>query len=98
MYGRFENGKFRKAKHFIKTDNMTIINPSDEMYKQYGYKKVVEEEFPVLLENQGAELYFEESDNVILKRYKIVELEITDEISEMIEKAQAYDIITGVSE
>ena len=98
MYGKFENGKFKKAKHFIKTNNEVIINPTDEMYEQYGYKKIIEEEFPNLLESQGAEVYYEETDTVILKRYRIIEMEIDPEFSIMQEKAEAYDIITGVTE
>ena len=98
MYGWFENGKFRKAKDFIKTDKETIINPSDEIYKQYGYKKVEEEQFPILLKNQAVEIYYEDADTIILKRYRIIEIEDDDELSEIQEKAKAYDIITGVSE
>ena len=95
MYGRFENGKIKIAKHYIKTNNKTIINPTDAIYKENGYKQIIEEEPPVLLENQGAELYYEEQEDVIIKRYKIVEIENYEDLSTLQEKAEAYDIIVG---
>ena len=34
MYGKLENGRFKKAKHFIVDGEATIINPTDEMYEK----------------------------------------------------------------
>lgn len=96
MFGKLENGRFIKAKHFIQTEKETIINPTGNMYEKYGYKKVVEEEVPELAEGQYTEAYYEETDAEIIKRYRIMEAE-DDGFAEIHEKAEAYDIITGVS-
>ena len=96
MYGKLVDGRLIMAKHFIIDGKTTIINPTDEMYEKYGYKKVIEEEIPALSDNQGAEIYYEETDKEILKRYRVGDIE-DDGYSEMREKAEAYDIITGVS-
>ena len=75
MYGKLENGRFKKAKHFIIDGNVTIINPTDEMYEKHGYKKLVEDEIPELMENQSLEINYEETETEIIKTYKVVKVE-----------------------
>lgn len=73
MYGKLENGKFKKAKHFIIDGKATIINPTDEMYEKHGYKKLVEDEAPQLEENQYLKSYYEETETEIIKHYEVIE-------------------------
>ena len=75
MYGKLENGRFKKAKHFIVDGEATIINPTDEMYEKHGYKKLVEDETPELMENQSLEINYEETETEIIKTYKVVKVE-----------------------
>ena len=75
MYGKLENGRFKKAKHFIIDDKATIINPTDEMYEKHGYKKLVVEEAPELLENQYLDVFYEETETEIIKKFKAVDME-----------------------
>ncbi len=74
IYGKLENGRFIKAKHFIIDENATIINPTDEMYEKQGYKKLIESEMPELEENQSFEISYEETETEIIKTYKVVEI------------------------
>lgn len=71
MFGKLENGRFIKAKHFIQTEKETIINPTDEMYEKYGYKKLVEEEMPEIAENQYLDIFYEETEKEIIKHYEV---------------------------
>lgn len=72
MYGKLENGRFKKAKHFIIDGNATIINPTDEMYEKHGYKKLVESPIPEIEENQSVVVCYEETENEIIKKYQVV--------------------------
>ena len=78
MYGKLENGKFKKAKHFIVDGHATIINPTDEMYEKHGYKKLVEGPVPETKENQTLQVNYEETETEIIKIYKVVEAEDED--------------------
>jgi hypothetical protein len=78
MYGKLENGKFIKAKHFIIDGKATIINPSDEMYEKHGYKRLVEDPMPELKENQTLQVSYEETETEIIKNYNVVEVEDED--------------------
>lgn len=73
MYGKLENGKFKKAKHFIIDGKATIINPTDEMYEKHGYKKLVEGPMPELEENQTFQVNYEETETEIIKHYEAIE-------------------------
>lgn len=76
MYGKLVNGRFIKAKHFIQTEKETIINPTDEMYKKYGFKKLVEDDTPEIAENQYINIFYEETEKEIIKHYDVKEAEI----------------------
>lgn len=78
MYGKLENGRFIKAKHFIIDGKATIINPTDEMYEKHGFKKLVEGPIPELKENQSLQVNYEETETEIIKLYKVVEVEDED--------------------
>lgn len=73
MYGKLENGKFIRAKHFIIDEKATIINPTDEMYEKHGCKKLVEDEAPQLEGNQYLKCYYEETETEIIKHYEVIE-------------------------
>lgn len=80
MYGRLENGKFKKAKHFIVDGKATIINPTDEMYEKYGYKKLRTTEMPEINENQSLVVSYVETDSEIVRLYKVIDL--VDDVTE----------------
>jgi hypothetical protein len=71
MYGKLENGRFIRAKHFIIDEKATIINPTDEMYEKHCYKRLAEEETPELAENQYLKSYYEETETEIIKHYEV---------------------------
>ena len=71
MYGKLENGRFKKAKHFIVDGEATIINPTDAMYEKHGYKKLVEDEIPELMENQYLSVLYDENEKEIKKHYEV---------------------------
>ena len=75
MYGKLENGKFKKAKHFIIDGNATIINPTDEMYARCGYKKVVSDEMPIISDGMSLRFYYTETNDTIIKHYEVVRVE-----------------------
>lgn len=75
MYGKLIDGRLIKAKHFITTEKETIINPTDEMYERYGYKKIKEGAMPELLEGQILQVRYEETENEIIKYYELEEVE-----------------------
>ena len=76
MYGKLVGGRLSKAKHFIATNKETILNPTDEIYREYGYKIVVEDEIPKTGENQVLNVWYEETEDKIVKHYDIEEAEI----------------------
>ena len=75
MYGKLENGRFIKAKHFITTEKETIINPTDEMYEKHGYKRLVEDKIPELSENQYLDVFYDETESEIRKHYEAKTIE-----------------------
>jgi hypothetical protein len=75
-FGKLENGKFIKAKHFIIDGNATIINPSDEMYEKHGYKRLVGSPLPEFEDNQYLECYYEETEKEIIKHYEVKTQEV----------------------
>ena len=76
MYGKLIDGKLIKAKHFIIDGKATIINPTDEMYEEHGYKKVRETEAPDISEGQILKVRYEESENEIRKCYEVEDAEM----------------------
>ena len=78
MYGKLENGKFKKAKHFIIAEGVTIINPTDEMYEKHGYKKLKEATMPDLSDNDSLVVNYVETEKEIMKVYKVVKIENDD--------------------
>ena len=75
MYGKLEDGRFIKAKHFIKTEKETILNPTDEMYERYGFKKVREDELPKIEDGHMLKMWYEETEAEIVKRYDVIAVE-----------------------
>jgi hypothetical protein len=71
MYGKLENGKFIKARPYIVTKEVTILNPTGEIYEKYGYKKLVADTIPELKDGQSVTIFYEETAKEILKHYKL---------------------------
>ena len=67
---KVENGQLIKAPK--KSLKIFIANPTEEQYKFFGYTdKIIEDEPPIIEENQFVEEYYEQIDGVIYKHYHI---------------------------
>ena len=67
---KVENGQLIKAPE--KSLKIFIANPTEEQYKFFGYtNEIVEDEPPIIEENQFIEEYYEQIDNIIYKHYRI---------------------------
>lgn len=67
---KVENERLVKApKNGLK---VFIGNPTEEHYKFFGYtNEIIEDEMPIVEDNQYVEAYYEQQDNIIYKRYRI---------------------------
>ena len=76
---KVENGKLIKApKNGLK---VFIGNPTEEHYKFFGYSNdIVEDEIPTVNDNQYVEEYYEQVDGIIHKRYKVMDVPVSEEI------------------
>ena len=72
MYGKLESGRLVLARHFITTDKETILNPTDEMYEKYGFKKVKEDEMPKIDDGHMLKIWYDETETEIVKRYDVM--------------------------
>ena len=60
-----------------------IANPTPEQYALVGYTdKIVEETIPEEVEGKIIESYYEQSDGVIYKKYRLVDIPDEEEIIE----------------
>lgn len=74
MLGKIINGEFKK--YDGRPVSVYIANPTDEQLKLVGYKPLVEEEQPEYNEQtQILVEHYEETDENIIKSYKVVEIE-----------------------
>ena len=70
MFYKVENGQLIKAPE--KSLKIFIANPTEEQYKFFGYtNQIMEDELPIIKENQYLEEYYEQIDNIIYKHYRI---------------------------
>lgn len=76
MYVKLIDGNLEYAKHFLVDGDVMIINPSDEKYLESGFKTLVREEVPEVLEGQRLEVFYEETEDEVLQKWEVVELPI----------------------
>lgn len=60
----------------LEYDNKQVINPRDEDFLQAGYKELIETEEPSYnLDTEYLQVYYEEKENKIFQKYKVLKLE-----------------------
>lgn len=70
------NVKYANYKKILKYDNKQVINPRDENFIEAGYKELIETEEPSYnLDTEYLQVYYEEKENKIFQKYKVLKLE-----------------------
>lgn len=82
MYYRVENENLIQAPE--KNLKIFIANPIDEQYRFFGYTDQIVETMPELDSEIEYEIYYEQIDDVIYKRYREVSYEEPIEENEVI--------------
>ncbi len=73
MFYKVENGQLIKAPE--KSLKIFIANPTDEQYKFFGYTDtIIEDERPEEQDGKYIEEYYEQTGDVIYKRYRQTDL------------------------
>ena len=81
MFYKVENGQLIKAPE--KSLKIFIANPTEEQYKFFGYTdKIIEDEKPEEQEDKYIEEYFEQTDGVIHKHYRLFDITESEEVTE----------------
>ena len=67
------NVKYANYKKILEYDNKQVINPRDEDFLQAGYKELIEiEETSYNLDTEYLQVYYEEKENKIFQKYRIL--------------------------
>ncbi len=75
MFYKVENEQLIKAPE--KSLKIFIANPTEEQYRFFGYSdKIIEDERPEEQEGKFIEEYYEQSEGVIYKRYRVVDMPV----------------------
>ena len=70
------NVKYANYKKILEYDNKQVINPRDEDFLQAGYKELIEAEEPFYnSDTEYLQVYYEEKENKIFQKYKVLKLE-----------------------
>lgn len=70
------NVKYANYKKILKYDNKQVINPRDENFIEAGYKELIETEEPSYnLDTEYLQVYYEEKENKIFQKYKVLKLD-----------------------
>lgn len=70
------NVKYANYKKILKYDNKQVINPRDEDFLKAGYKELIEtEELSYNLDIEYLQVYYEEKENKIFQKYKVLKLD-----------------------
>lgn len=60
----------------LEYDNKQVINPRDEDFIEAGYKELIETEEPSYnLDTEYLQVYYEEKENKIFQKYKVLKLD-----------------------
>lgn len=73
MFYRVENGNLIQAPE--KNIKLFIANPTEEQYRFLGYTDNVVETLPEIDDEKEYEVYYEQVDDVIYKRYREIVIE-----------------------
>lgn len=67
---------YANYKKILKYDNKQVINPRDEDFEKAGYKELIETEEPSYnLDTEYLQVYYEEKENKILQKYKVLKFD-----------------------
>ena len=70
------NVKYANYKKILEYDNKQVINARDEDFLQAGYKELIEAEEPSYnLDTEYLQVYYEEKENKIFQKYKVLKLD-----------------------
>ena len=73
MFYKVENEQLIKAPE--KSLKIFIANPTDEQYKYFGYTdQIIEDEKPNEEEGKFIEEYYEQTDGVIYKHFRLIDI------------------------
>lgn len=78
MYKFINKYKVEKADKtkILEYDNKQVINPRDENFIEAGYKELIETEEPSYnLDTEYLQVYYEEKENKIFQKYKVLKIE-----------------------
>lgn len=79
MLVKYINGTtviYANYNRILEYDNKQVINPGDENFLQAGYKELIETEEPSYnLDTEYLQVYYEEKENKIFQKYKVLKLE-----------------------
>lgn len=78
MYKFINKYKVEKADKtkILEYDNKQVINPRNENFLQAGYKELIETEEPSYnLDTEYLQVYYEEKENKIFQKYKVLKIE-----------------------
>lgn len=82
MFYKVENEQLIKAPE--KSLKVFIANPTDEQYRFFGYtNEIVEDERPEEQEGKFIEEYYEQTDSVIYKHYRLIDITDVEEAHEV---------------
>lgn len=60
----------------LEYNNKQVINPRDEDFSLAGYKELIEAEEPSYnLDTEYLQVYYEEKENKILQKYKVLKID-----------------------
>lgn len=70
------NIKHANRKNILMFDNKQVINPRDEDFLKAGYKELIETEEPSYnLDTEYLQVYYEEKENKIFQKYRILKFD-----------------------
>ena len=70
------NVKYANYKKILEYDNEQVINARDEDFEKAGYKELIEAEEPSYnLDTEYLQVYYEEKENKIFQKYKVLKLD-----------------------
>lgn len=78
MYKFINKYKVEKAdkSKILEYNNKQVINPRDENFIEAGYKELIETEEPSYnLYTEYLQVYYEEKENKIFQKYKVLKLD-----------------------
>lgn len=92
-YAKMQDGDAMFAPNALVISDFIVFNPTDEMFLNAGYLPVVETAPPEVDENHIAVPLYAEDGNTIVQSWAVEEKPQSIE-----DKAEAFDILMGVSE